>query len=136
MALGGLSGLGGDGLHPFGGAEAGALLGRLGVMTIGQHGRSSDFRSLLLAAGPAVEVLELDRATLVAWAGVARYEERVSAGVTRGLTGLHGALSLRIPLSRGAVGIQVSAWRGTLGGEGIDDPPTVTAHRLSLGFGL
>lgn len=136
MALGGVGGIGGDGLHAFGGTEAGVLLGRIGVMALGQHGRGNGFQSLLLAGGPAVEVLETERAALIAWAGLARYSEQTGSGVTRAMTGLQGALSVRIPVSVGAVGVQLSVWRGTLDGEGISDPPTVTSHRLSIGFGL
>ena len=55
MALGGASGLGGDGLHAYGGLEGGVLYRRVGLMALGQYGTGNEFTSLLLAGGPAIE---------------------------------------------------------------------------------
>jgi hypothetical protein len=133
---GGVVGIGGEGLHPFGGIEGGVLRGRLGAAAVGQLGRGNAFRSTLVAAGPAVEVAGLRRASVVVHGGPVRYVERVDAGVARRLHGLYGGVSVRLPLGRRAVGLGATVWHGSARGEGIDHPESVTGHRFHLGIGL
>lgn len=135
MLLGGVGGLGGDARHPFGGVEIGGFFGRFGALAIGQYGDGNGFRSILLAGGPAVELADVGFASFSAYAGLARYEEELETGFERDVGGPYAALTARIPLRVGAIGLTLSLWRGSLDGEGFERPTTVTGRRLSVGFG-
>lgn len=135
--LGGSHGIGGDELHIFGGVEAGALYGRFGAMALAQVGGGAGRRSVLVGGGPAVEVVDLEVASLAVYGGLGWYQESLDPlDVTRDLTGPFGGVSVRIPLPVGAVGVGMSVWRGNLGGDGVVNEVGVTGRRLSVGFGL
>jgi hypothetical protein len=136
MALGGASGLGGDGLHAYGGLEGGVLYRRVGLMALGQYGTGNDFTSLLLAGGPAVEVVDLDFASLLAYGGVGLYSEELDQGFSRDTGVLYVGLAVRVPVGRFALGATASFWRGELDGDGILFATPVRAHRFSIGVGL
>ena len=135
MLLGGVGGLGGSERHPFGGVEVGAFFGRFGALAMGQYGDGNGFRSRLVAGGPAVEIADLGYASFAAYGGVAWYEEEQEAGFVRDMTGPTLALTARIPLPVGAIGMTLSLWRGSVDGEGFAQPATATGRRLSVGFG-
>lgn len=137
MAVGGVTGIGGDGIHPYGGLEGGFLLGRFGALGLGQYGTGNGFSSLLFGGGPAVEVVDLGYAAVTAYGGLAWYREELDAVPgTREVTGLYGGLSVRVPLPFGALGFNASLWRGSVEGEGIEFDHTPTSHRFSVGFGF
>ena len=136
MAMGGVSGLTGDGLHPFGGLELGLRRGRWGGVALGQYGYGNDFESVLVAAGPLVKVATVDRIDIFVHGGAAYYSERLDAGFDRDVIGGYGALSLRVKLPVGALGATLSIWTGRLDGQGVTQPAMVTGHRVSVGIGL
>ncbi|TVR59996.1 MAG: hypothetical protein EA422_14285 [Gemmatimonadales bacterium] len=136
MVMGGVSGLAGDGLHPFGGLEAGMRRGRWGGLVLGQYGYGNDFESVLVAGGPSVGVAEVDRIRIDVHGGPAYYLERLDVGFDRDFLGGYGAVSARVELPIGALGVTFAVWAGRLDGEGIIQASTVTGHRLSVGIGL
>jgi hypothetical protein len=136
MALGGASGLGGDGLHAYGGLEVGVLYRRVGLMALGQYGSGNEFTSLLLAGGPAVEIVDLDFASLMAYGGVGRYSEEVDQGFSRDTGVVYAGLAIRVPVGRFAIGATASFWRGELDGDEILFATPIRAHRFSFGVGL
>lgn len=136
MALGGVSGLGSDGLHPYGGLEAGFLYRRVGILALGQYGSGNDFTSILVAGGPAVEVLDLGFASLTVYGGVGRYGEELASGFDRSLGIVYGALSVRVPIGRIDLGATASLWQGKLDDDAFEAPSTVRAHRFSFGVGF
>lgn len=136
-ALGGAHGIGGDDLHVFGGVEAGALYGRFGAMALTQFGGGGERSSILVGGGPAVEVVDLGTASLTVYGGLGWYQETLDApDVSRDLTGAYGGASVRVPLPAGAVAVGVSLWRGSLGGDGVLEEPSLTGRRLSVGYGF
>lgn len=136
-ALGGVHGLGGEERHLYGGVEGGAFHGRFGAMGLGQYGNGGSRSSILVGGGPALEVLDLDRASLAGYAGVAWYRETLeNPEASRRLTGPFGGVSLRVPLPVGSLGVGVSVWRGSASGGGIVEDASGTGRRLSVGFGL
>jgi hypothetical protein len=136
MALGGVSGIGGDGIHAYGGLEGGVLYRRVGLLALGQYGAGNDFTSLLLAGGPAVEVLDLNFASLMAYGGYGSYGETLEQGFSRNTGVVYGGLAVRVPLGRFALGATVSYFQGTLDGSEILVPVSIRSHRFSLGLGL
>jgi hypothetical protein len=136
MALGGASGLGGDGVHAYGGLEGGVLYRRVGVLALGQYGTGNDFTSLLLAGGPAVEVVDLGFASLMAYGGYGFYQEELDQGFSRNTGVLYAGLAVRVPVGRFALGATASLWRGELDGDEILFATPVRAHRFSFGVGL
>lgn len=136
MVLGGVSGIGGDGIHPYGGLEGGLLYGRFGALVLGQYGDGNDFTSLLVAGGPAVQVTDLGFASFTFYGGMGFYQEKKVETFDRDMTVLYGGLSVRIPLGRVAAGLTVSLWQGELDGDEIVTPMTVRGHRFSVGLGL
>jgi len=136
MVLGGVSGIGGDGLHPYGGLEGGFLYGRFGALALGQYGDGNDFTSLLLAGGPAVQVTDLGFASFTLYGGMGFYQEKKVETFDRDMTALYGGLSVRVPLGRVSAGLTVSLWQGELDGDEIVTPMTVRGHRFSVGLGL
>jgi hypothetical protein len=136
MALGGMSGLGGDGIHAYGGLEGGVLYRRVGVLALGQYGTGNDFSSLLLAGGPAVEVVDRGFASLLAYGGLGFYSEALDQGFSRSTGALYAGLAVRVPVGRFALGATFSYWRGELDGDDIFFPTPVRAHRFSIGVGL
>lgn len=137
MALGGASGLGsGGGMHAFAGLEGGFLYGRFGALALTQYGTGNDFTSLLLAGGPAAELYDAGFASLTLYAGGAWYREELDVGFERDMAALYGGLAVRVPLPRGAVGMTVSVWQGSLDEPGFAEAATLRAHRFSFGLGL
>lgn len=139
MLVAGAHGLGGDeGTHAYGGFEGGVFSGRVGVKALAHYGNGNGFSSLALGGGPAFEALDLGFASLVAYAGLGWYREREEVSqVARGIMGLHGAVKVRVPV-RGfvALGLTLSAWRGTLNGSELQEPISRTPYRLSVGLGM
>jgi hypothetical protein len=136
MALGGASGLGGDGLHAYGGLEGGVLYRRVGLMALGQYGTGNDFSSLILAGGPAVEIVDLGFASLMAYGGVGRYSEELDQGFSRDTGVFYAGLAVRVPVGPFALGATASFWRGELDGDEIFFATPIRAHRFSFGVGL
>lgn len=136
MVLGGATGLGGDGLHPYAGVEAGLLYGRFGVMGLGQYGDGNDFTSLLLAGGPAVRVADLGFASFTVYGGMGSYREEKIQSFERDMTILFGGLSVRIPMGRVSLGLNASYFQGDLEGDDVPVPTTLRGHRFSIGLGL
>lgn len=133
----GALGLGGEGMHPYGGGEIGALWGRYGVMALGLFGSGSEFDSILLGGGPALEVADLGFASLSVYAGAGWYQEREArSGTARDFLAGLGAASVRAPVGFGSVGMTATLFRGSSEGGAIESPISATGYRISLGFGI
>lgn len=136
MLVAGASGVSNGTLHAFGGIELGARGGRWGGLALGQYGEGNGFESVLVAGGPSMRLLEAGPLVMKVHAGPAFYLERLDANYGRSVPAGYGALSVRIALSIGGIGVTFSAWAGRARGEGIVQATTVTGQRLSLGIGL
>lgn len=137
MAVAGVRGLSGEGIHGYGGLEGGFLYGRWGFRVLGQYGMGNGFRSVALGAGPALRVVEVERASLSVYGGVGRYGEREeSSGLHRDMTTLFGGAGLRVPVGFGALGLTLSVWHGSVEEEGFREAVRHTPYRLSLGLGI
>jgi hypothetical protein len=135
MFLGGVGGLADSERHPYGGIELGGFVGRYGALALGQYGNGNGFRSLLAGGGPAIRIGDVGFASFSTYGGLAWYEEVLETGFARDLTAPYVALTGRLPLRVGAIGVTLSVWRGSLDGEGFERSTTVTGRRLSVGFG-
>jgi hypothetical protein len=135
MILGGASGMG-EASHRYAGLEAGLFRGRLGAMGLAQAGDGNGYRSVLAAAGPALEVADIGFGSLLAYAGLGHYSETESSGVNRGTTVGFGGTTLRVPVGFGVLGLSLTLWRGTMEGGEVVTPFPIAGYRLSAGFGL
>lgn len=133
-ALVGSRGLGNDS-HPFAGLEATVLRGRFGVAATGQVGSGNDYRSTLLAVGPALHIIDLGPAALSGWAGLARYGEELDVGPSREVTGALLTLTARRPFLVGSVSLQVGWLVARLDEPDFEQAIPVNSLRIAVGVG-
>lgn len=133
-ALVGSRGLGNDS-HPFAGLEATLLRGRFGAAATGQMGSGNDYRSTLLAAGPALHIIDLGPVALSGWAGLARYKEELDVGPSREVTGALLTLAARRPVLLGSVSLQVGWLVARLDEPDFQQAIPVNSIRIAVGIG-
>ncbi len=133
-ALVGSRGLG-DESHPFAGLEATLLRGRFGAAATGQLGSGNDYRSTLLAAGPALHITDVGPVALSGWTGLARYTEELDVGPSRSVTGALLTLTARRPFLVGSVSLQVGWLVARLDEPDFEQAIPVNSLRIAVGIG-
>ena len=133
-ALLGSRGLGNDS-HPFGGLEATLFRGRFGAAATGHLGSGNDYRSTLLAAGPALHIADLGATAFSAWGGVARYQEELDVGPSRQVTGALLTATARRPLLWGSLSLQVGWLVARLDEPDFQQSVPVNSLRIAVGIG-
>ncbi len=126
---------GGEGFHPFGGAEAGWAPGHFGVQGTGLYGRGNGFSSVLVGAGPALRQSMGSAFTLVLWAGGGWYGEGRSPGISRNLPVATGGAGLQFPAGPVRLSAGFTALAGRYSSQTVPTPIPVRSIRFTVGVG-
>jgi hypothetical protein len=126
---------GGDGVHSFGGIEAGWAPGRFGVQGTGLYGRGNGFSSTLVGAGPALRQPMGTAGTLVLWTGGGWYREGRSPGISRSLPVATGGVAFQFPAGPVRLTAGTTVLVGSYSSQTASNPIPVRSIRFTVGVG-